>query len=138
MNKLSFPIDLSSRIFWLSKNLPIEAKVNTEKASKLLKFKFYYEYIYGFDNMGGKTELKSHTSELPNMLADIMTIRGKRMLDITILNKPYSINLRFRERRIEDSFTLGRKYIEEFQKVYNMIEAFLITNKKMDFEIFKM
>lgn len=138
LNNLIFPIDLSSRIFWLSKDLSNDAVIDVDKAMKLLEFKWYYENINGFDNAGGNSEIKSHTSELPNMLADIMTIRGKKMLDIGILNKPYSINLRFRDADVCSSNSLALRNIEEFKNVYNAIERLIISNEQIDFEKFNL
>lgn len=126
LKTISYPILLNKRIFWLSKTLPLKTKIEINKAIELLKYKYSVENEFGFDNLGGKTEMKSHSSELRELLFDFFSFRGKRMLDIAIYNEPISINVRFREDYTEPSQELATKYIDDFLKIYNDIDK--LTN----------
>lgn len=121
MNRISFPINLSERIFWISKYLDLDKKITEDRAANLLIFKYSYEDDHGHNNMMGETTLHTHTSELHALLFDMMSFRGKRMIDIGILTNQIWINVRFRERRNDSSDDLALQCIEEFERVYSRI-----------------
>lgn len=127
---ISFPIMLNRRIFWLSKDLEINHKCELNEAIELLKYKYSYENNNGFDQMEGKKEQKFTSLEMREMLFDIFTVRGKRMLDISIYNNPISINLRFKEGYTGPSNDLVINYIKEFDVTYKHIKKML--NNKCD------
>lgn len=122
---MSFPIILNKRIFWLSKALKINRSNDIDIATELLKFKYAYEKKYGFDYMNGKTQQNINSLEIREILFDFFTIRGKRMLDISVYNNPISINIRFAEGRLESSNTIALNYIEEFKQIYIQINKIL-------------
>lgn len=121
LKNISYPIMLNKRIFWLSKELSLKSSIDIDKAMKLLQYKYSFEDEYGFDNLQGKDQMKLNSSELKELLFDIFTFRGKRMLDIGIYNESISINIRFNEKSTDSSQNLGINYIDEFLKVYDHI-----------------
>ena len=121
MKNISYPILLNKRTFWLAKDLPLESSIDISKAMELLKYKYSFENEHGFDHLKGKTEMKLNSSELRELLFDVFSFRGKRMLDIAIYNEPISVNVRFSENSIESSNDLVTKYVEEFLKIYDDI-----------------
>jgi len=127
VNNLSFPIDLQQRVFWISKELKLKGKFNEQQAINLLKFKFAYEQEHGFDNLSGETTLKTHTSELPELLYDPLTFRGTRMLDIAIRKNPIMINIRFRDYSLQTSNELALSAIREFSDVYKKISEITMS-----------
>jgi len=125
LKTISYPILLDKRVFWLSKNLSMKSKIDINKAIELLKYKYSIENEFGFDNLGGKKEMKLNSSELRELLFDFFTFRGKRMLDVAIYNEPISINVRFKENSTEPSQDLTTKYIDDFLKIYNDIDKLI-------------
>lgn len=121
----SIPIDLLRRGFWLNKNLKLKRKIDENDAMELLKFKFTYENSFGYDHMNGKTTLKSHTSELPNILCDLFTVRCNQMIDIAILSNPININFRFFLNSTDSSTTIALKGIEEFKMIFQDVKSIL-------------
>lgn len=122
---VNFPIKLNERMFWLSKDLTVNKPMDLDIASHLISIKFHYEKQHGFDNMNGKTTERLNSSEVPDLLFDIHSFRGTRMVDIAVRNNPISIHVRFREEGIESSLDLVNRYIAEFNKLYNEIDALL-------------
>ncbi|MGF7079065.1 restriction endonuclease [Mucilaginibacter sp. UYCu711] len=127
LNKVGFPIDLPGRVFWLQKELKLEKNTGYELAIELLKFKYLFDNLNGFDNLRGQTTMNSHTNELPSLLFDIFTFRGKKMMDIGILNNPITICIRYREEKTEPSNVLALEYLKEFLVTFNEIE-YLVNN----------
>lgn len=125
ISHLSFPVMLNKRIFWLSKELTVKKKHNLEKLIDLLKFKYSYEHEFGYDSMQGKTEQQINSKEIKNILFDFFSIRGNRMLDISTVKNPISINIRFKEGKIDSSNDLAIEYIAEFNDVYEKIKNLL-------------
>ena len=124
-NKLTFPVSLNERVFWLQKNLMLSKELDEYGAIELLKYKYTFENLNGFENMGGKETMHTHTSELPNLLLDMFTFRGRRMLDIGINDNPITVMIRFREGSIESSNDSTLKCVEEFTGIYNEITNLL-------------
>lgn len=124
---LNLPVDLQGRIFWLKKDLNVAGGMNVELATELLKFKLNYDNQNGYDHMAGKTEMETHTSELPELLWDIFSFRGSKMIDIAIYNNPITISLRYREEKMQSSQNLAELYLKEFLKTYSELET-LIEN----------
>lgn len=122
---ISYPVMLNKRVFWLSKDLTIKKKVDLEIAQKLLTVKYRYENEFGFDHLRGKERQTISSLEIREILFDIFSFRGTRMLDIGIYNKPISINVRFSEGKIESSDALAIFYLKEFEKIYNEIQGLL-------------
>lgn len=131
---LSFPVNLASRAFWLYKDLPEEINISIEKALRLLEFKWYFEGTDVINYADGQGQIRTHTSELPNLLFDVLTFRGSRMFDIALHSKPYSVHVRFRENKIGLSNSLVLEYVEFFNKVYTFIEKIIVTDEVIDFE----
>ena len=125
ISRLSYPIMLNKRIFWLSKELTVNKKHDLEKLIDLLKLKYSYEHEFGYDSMQGKAEQQINSKEIKNILFDFFSIRGNRMLDISTVKNPISINIRFNERRIDSSNNLAIEYIKEFNDIYEKIENML-------------
>lgn len=125
ISKISYPVMLNRRVFWLSKDLKINKSIDIKLASELLKYKYSFEKEFGYDNMQGKTEQQISSLELREILYEFFTIRGKRMLDIAIYNNHISINVRFAERSLESSNHLAIHYLSEFETVYDKINKIL-------------
>ena len=125
IGNLTFPVNLDKRGFWLSFNIELPRKLTIEQEIKLLEYKFQYEHKQGFDHMQGQQTLKSHSSELPNMLFDIFSIRAIRMIDMAILDNPISIHYRVFENSLERTNELALKYITEFQEIINQINSLI-------------
>ena len=125
MDRLSFPVDLKGRIFWISKYLQMDQLIGEEQAMELVKFKFAYENEHGYDNMRGETTLHTHSSELPEILFDIKTFRGSRTLDVAILKNPVWISIRFSSRETKSSDPLAKEAVAHFMQCYREIEALL-------------
>jgi len=125
ISELSFPVLLNARIFWLSRDLKVTKKQSPEKLVELLKLKYSLEYDYGYDHMNGKKEQQINSKEIMDILFDIMTIRGKRMLDIKTFQNPITVNIRFKEGLLKSSNDLSLDYILEFNKIFNKIEKIL-------------
>ena len=118
---LCCPIMLNKRIFWLSKELVVDDLIDFDKILKLVEFKYAMEYEHGYDVTGGKGEQTIGSIEVFNILFDLFTIRGKRMLDIAINEKTLSINIRFAESRVDLSNSIALEYIQEFVKICDKI-----------------
>lgn len=125
MSRISYPVLLDRRIFWMSKDLKVNKEIDVDLALELLKFKYAYEHEHGFDNMLGKTEQKLNSVEMRELLFDIYSFRGKSSIDIGIYNNPISINIRYSERRTESSKTLALEYVQKFMKTWNEIDKLL-------------
>jgi hypothetical protein len=119
------PINLLQRGFWVYKELLLSKPVDLEMAMKLLNFKFGYENEQGFDYLRGASTLKSHSSELPNMLFDLFTVRCNKMVDIAILDNPITVNWRYFPNSIDTSYNLAKQAIAEFNNLYNEIKNLL-------------
>jgi len=122
---ISFPIMLNKRMFWLSKEIKVQKKISLEELLDLLNFKFGYEHEYGYDFLEGKKEEKLNSNELKDILFDLFSIRGNRMLDISTFNNTVSVNIRFKEKKLESSNYLALSYISEFNDVFTKIEKIL-------------
>ncbi len=131
ISHLSFPVLLNKRIFWLSKELTVKKKHNLEELIELLKFKYYYEHEFGYDSMQGETEQQINSKEIQSILFDFFSIRGSRMLDISIAKNTSSINIRFKEEKIGSSNNLAIEYITEFNDVYEKIKKILNKTSKI-------
>lgn len=108
MNRLSYPIDLTGRMFWLSKTIEREKTISVEQASNLLLFKFRYENEWGHEGMMGETNMEINSAELENMLFDVNSLRGTRMVDISIHKRTKIwVNIRFMERKLGPSNALA-------------------------------
>ncbi len=125
LKSLTFPVDLSNRIFWLKKELCIERKISYQLAMKLVEFKFRYDRENGFDNMRGLTEMSTHTSELRELLFDYLTIRGTKMMDIAIYKNPITLSIRYSEKKIDSSHDLTLGYIEEFLATFEKLKQLI-------------
>ena len=113
-------------MFWLSKDLPLTRPIDLPKALELVSFKYGFENQFGYDQMNGKTTEHANSSEIPAMLFDFFTLRGKRMLDIgAIRQNPISINIRYGENRLERSEQLVEEYVKEFLATYEEINELL-------------
>lgn len=116
------PIDLPQRGFWISKDLELKKLLDIDGALKLLQYKFDHENKHGYDNMQGKERLKSHSSELPDILFDFFTVRCDSMIDIAIMKNPVSVNMRIFTHKLGSSEQIALQCIETFQSVYHDIE----------------
>jgi hypothetical protein len=119
------PIDLQRRGFWIYKELALEKKLNENFAMDLVKFKFSYERRHGYDNMGGNKNIRTHTSELPNWLCDMFTVRADRMIDIAILGNPIIVNLRYFSNSLASSIDLANEAISEFEIQFKNVKKIL-------------
>jgi hypothetical protein len=126
LSEISFPVKLDKRMFWLSKDLPLTRPIELPKAAELVSFKYGFENQFGYDHMNGRRTEQANSSEIPDMLFDFFTLRGKRMLDIgAIRQNPISINIRYCENRLERSEQLAEEYIKEFLATYEEINELL-------------
>lgn len=125
LSSISVPALLTQRTFWLSKELEIKKSFTEEMVADLIKFKFTYEHEHGFDNLQGDENITLRSGEIKETLFDLFTFRGKRMLDIAIFNNPISINIRFREGKIQSANELSEYYLKEFEKAYQEIRELL-------------
>jgi hypothetical protein len=125
IDDLSVPVNILRRGFWLNKDLKLNKELDHEGAIKLLEYKFTFENKFGFDNMNGETQIKSHTSELPNLLFDLFTIRCNVMLDISIVNNPITINLRYFENSTKSSVDIATEKTICFTETYDEIKDLL-------------
>lgn len=125
ISHISFPVMLNKRVFWLSKKLKVTKQHNLKKLIELLEFKYSFEHEFGFDNMLGETEQQINSKEIKDILFDLFTFRGSRMLDISTFHNPISINIRFKEGKIGASNDLALEYIAEFNKIYKRIKKML-------------
>lgn len=125
LSRISYPVMLNKRVFWLSKELELNKPIDVDLATKLLQFKYGFEHKYGFDNMYGKTQQEYSSLELRELLFEFFTFRGKRMLDIAIYNNPISINVRFSEGRLEPSKDIALEYVSEFNNIMQEIKEAL-------------
>lgn len=121
----STPIDLIRRGFMIYKELLLNKRVDEKQAFELLKFKFGFEKEQGFDHMNNKEQLRTHTSEIPNFLCDIFTVRCDKMIDIAILRNPIVINYRCFFNSTLPSIELAKNAIEEFNAIVKQIEEIL-------------
>lgn len=120
---ISYPIMLNRRIFWLSKYLKLSNKIDLNVAVELLKFKYSFENKNGFDLMQGEIEQKFSSLEIKEMLFDVLTFRGKRMMDIAIFNNPISINIRYNDGFTNSSNDIVLNYIKEFDEIFEQIST---------------
>jgi len=125
ISNLNFPIMLNKRIFWLSKELEVKKQHDLNKIIKMLEYKYTFEHKFGFDNLMGKTKQQINSKEIRDILFDLFTFRGNRMLDIATFNNPFSINIRFKEGKLGHSNDLAKEYISEFIVIYEEIKNML-------------
>jgi len=125
ISNLSFPVLLDKRIFWLSKELEVSKKHELNKLIEILEYKYSFEHEFGFDNLMGKTEQQINSKEIKDILYDLFTFRGSRMLDIATFKNPITINIRFKEGKLGQSNTLAKEYIPEFNRIYDEIKKIL-------------
>jgi hypothetical protein len=125
MNGLNFPVDLPSRIFWIFKELQINRKISFAIGLALIKYKYGFEHDNDFDNMFGETEMVTHTNELRELLHDLLSIRGSKMMDIAIYHDPITISIRYRENKIDSSNSLALSYIQDFNIYFEAIKRLI-------------
>ncbi len=125
ISHLSFPIMLDRRIFWLSKELEVSSKHDLNKLIELLEYKYSFEHQHGFDSLMGNDNQQINTKEIKDILFDVFTFRGSRMLDISTFKNPISINIRFKEGQLGQSNDLALSCIEEFNTIYKEIRSIL-------------
>lgn len=131
MQILSFPVSLQKRILACIIELPIPVPMDEHIAMRLLNYKFAIEDYFGFSNMGEQTEIKSHTSELPSLLYDLFTVRGKLMLDIGIRSNPLKIFIRFKDYHLVPSNDYALICIDEVQKILSDIHR-VVTGESIN------
>lgn len=116
LSRISFPVALNKRVFWLSRDIEFKNELTLEKRSSLVAHKYKFEDDFGFKNMGKETQMVFKEHEIKGLLFDIMTFRGKRMMDIAILSKnKISLNIRFKEENIDSSINATNHYVTEFE-----------------------
>ncbi|OMP75128.1 restriction endonuclease [[Flexibacter] sp. ATCC 35208] len=112
MNDLGFPVDLSERLICLISDILVE-KMTIEIGIELLKYKYALEHQHGFTHLKEEGEIHSHTSEIPSLLADMLSLRGKVMLDIGVNSKPMKVHIRYRKSILLPSDLLVKQCIED-------------------------
>lgn len=114
---ISFPIALEQRVFYLSKHIDLDHELDVNVLGKLLVYKFNYESKFGFVSTAGKEQVMLKEYELKGLLFNLMTFRGKRMIDIGIGNgQQLWLNIRYNDNRADDSTTLADTYCKEFRR----------------------
>ena len=110
---VSTPVDLRSRMFWFSREVALTRVFTSDNLRALLAFKCEYEARYGYDLLDGRDSMTIASGELRRFLFDVLTVRGRRMVDVGFTNKTLSIHLRVREADIESASQLALRYVEE-------------------------
>jgi len=111
------PVRLDRRTFWLSRDLPLRSKLTIEDQLELLRFKAAYESRHGHDLFGVRSEKTLATEELRLFLFDLMTLRGRRMVDIAIANRKASVHLRIRDVVVTSAKSFVPNLVGEFETV---------------------
>jgi hypothetical protein len=134
VKEAGLPLNLPSRIFWLKKEVLLSDEMDLDLVLKLLSFKYSYENQFGFNNMGGRAEMHSHSSELRELLWDFFTLRGDRMMDISTYKNPITLSIRYRENKLEKSNDLALYYLDQFNATYSelkeIVESHFLQKKK--------
>ncbi len=123
-NNLVTPIWLNKRIFWLNRDVEI-GKLNKEKLLELIKYKLAYEQHHGFDYMHGKKETRLASEEVQGLLFDLLTIRGRKMLDIMDTGGILSVHLRIKSTAINSTSELLPEYLDEMDAIVDQLTSLL-------------
>lgn len=121
---------MDKRIFKLSKSIKIAKPKNYQTWVELVKLKVDYELKYGFDFIEGKEQAIMAPEEMQRFLFDLLSIRGKRMLDLVFSNRSLTAYLRFKEDHLEKSAALLPAFLKEMNNVtHNILD---VLNTKVD------
>jgi hypothetical protein len=117
------PMRLSQRTFWLSDKITFSGRLTRKQYLDLLELKSRYEEKYGYDFFHGKNSVTIAGEEVQRILADLLTIRGTRMLDIGVDDQELLVNVRI----IGDSLASGEAIAKECVREMAMIEQQIET-----------
>lgn len=112
VESLSYPVNLKERFVGIMADVQIKNN-NINKALELLKYKYTLENVEGFTHLARTNRLLTHTSEIPNLLADVHTFRGKIMLDVGVRSNPWHVYLRFHNDSIDTSEKNAANFINK-------------------------
>lgn len=115
------PIVLDRRIFWISAEHELPARLSREQALEVLKYKANYEARHGYDLLADKPEAMVASEELPALLCDPVSFRGRRMIDIGFGEGKLLIHLRVRDGLVESAAELADRYVEDFAAIRDEI-----------------
>jgi hypothetical protein len=121
------PLQLQERIFWLTSQMKLTKVVEHEKLMALAHMKVHYEQSHGFDLLEGKESGQFAVEELPRILADILSLRGKRMLDIAPDDEGLMVSLRIRADSYASATEFAQQSVKEMESIKSKIAETLAS-----------
>jgi hypothetical protein len=119
------PLALERRIFWLTRDVPFDARATRDHFAALVSFKAEYEARHGFDLFGGNTAVTFAGEEVRALLFDPISMRGSRMLDIDLSKGTASLHFRAREGSVLSAEELAISYARELDDLSREIKQCL-------------
>jgi hypothetical protein len=116
---------LSQRTFWLSDRIPFSGKLTKEQFLDLLELKGHYEEKHGYDFFHGKDSVTIAGEEIQRILGDLLTVRGKRMLDIGVDDKELLVNVRIIGDELAAGEAIAKECLREMALLRRQIEKLL-------------
>jgi hypothetical protein len=123
--ELLTPMRLSQRTFWLSDRIPFSGKLTKEQFLDLLELKGHYEEKHGYDFFHGKDSVTIAGEEIQRILGDLLTVRGKRMLDIGVDDKELLVNVRIIGDELAAGEAIAKECLREMALLRRQIEKLL-------------
>jgi hypothetical protein len=111
------PLKLNERMFWIAEEFNLAQCPTSEQVLEVLKYKLTYESQHGFDAFGEAGEHTIASEEMPRLLCDLASMRGRRMIDVHLGKTKLQLNVRFQEAVLQDAAQLALHYAEEFKSV---------------------
>lgn len=115
-NDLVTPVMLNRRIFWMTTTTEVYPPAKKNDWLELLKFKREYEKDYGAKYSSRGMD-RLNIDEIQACLFDMITIRGRRMLDISATNGRLHVTFRVYEPSIASSDAILPGYIAEMEEL---------------------
>lgn len=116
-HEVSTPIWLDKRIIWLQRKFGIALPADRTSWITLIKFKAEYEAQYGFNFMLGEDSMILQGAEIRKYLCDLQSIRGLRMLDLSIGEEELVLILRIKVQSYNSTMELLSEYIKEIDQL---------------------
>ena len=121
-NDLVFPVSINERIIQASISKVLSFDDSLEVLAELLMFKLNFEAECGFDPFKGKLHRKIASEEIRGQLLDLLTFRGRKMLDLSFREGKLSIFLRSKLTTQEILNDSAARIRDEIQKIAEDIE----------------
>lgn len=120
-DSLVTPIWLNERIIWLWREHHALMPNELDRWVELVRFKAEYEARHGYDFMHDQEKITMASEEIRGFLYDVLSVRGKRMLDIRFNDEVIHVSLRGRERTLRSTSSVLPEYIAELDALVSQI-----------------